>query len=449
MKVTQFFTTNGYTLSKREIAPALQMSGIHTVSTTGKILSKDFLGFGVALTGSSCYLLAQMPCEERTALLQRLYGKDGLNLSVARLTIGASDYSAELYSYDDVENDTELTHFSIEKDRAYIIPMIREILAIRPDLYLFASPWSPPGWMKTGGSMCGGFMRSKYLDCYAEYITRFVREYSKEGIRISALTVQNEPETHQSGRMPACIWHPELEAEFALKLRKHLDCSGLDTKIWIHDHNFDGCARIKWQLDTYPELKNAVDGIAFHYYKGAIEDTRALRATYPMLKMHFTEGGPRLYDHYDSDFCKWGTMLSRVLNEGFGSFTGWNLMLDELGGPNIGPFFCGGLVTKNSQSGEITYSGQYKALSHIASYLQAGAQILETEITTNASGMFKYPSDEKPLQASLIENPNGSRVYLLVNPSTDKKQIQLSEGGTWYYIELLPDSISTVLIQGD
>lgn len=447
MKVTQLFTTNGYTLVKREIAPALQMSGVHTVTATRKVLSDDFLGFGVALTGSSCYLLAQMPCEERTELLQRLYGKDGLNLSVARLSIGASDYSAELYSYDDTPNDTELAHFSIDRDRAYIIPMIREILAIRPDLYLFASPWSPPGWMKTGDSMCGGFMRSKYLDCYAEYITRFVREYAEEGIRISALTVQNEPETHQSGRMPACIWHPEQEAEFALKLRKSLDRSGLDTKIWIHDHNFDGCGRIKWQLDTYPELKSAIDGIAFHYYKGAIEDTRALHAAYPTLKMHFTEGGPRLYDHYDSDFCKWGGMISKVLNESFGSFTGWNLMLDELGGPNIGPFFCGGLLTKNSRSGEISYSGQYKALAHIASFWQNGAQVLETEISNNSIGQFKYPSEEKPLQASLIENPDGSRAYLLINPSTDKKQVQLFEGGTWRYIELLPDSVSTVFIK--
>ena len=145
MKVTQFFTTGNYVLAKREIAPALQMSGIHTITATKKILSEDFLGFGVALTGSSCYLLAQMPQKDRTALLQSLYGKNGLNLSVARLSIGASDYSAELYSYDDTPNDTELAHFSIDRDRGYIIPIIREILAIRPDLYLFASPWSPPG----------------------------------------------------------------------------------------------------------------------------------------------------------------------------------------------------------------------------------------------------------------------------------------------------------------
>lgn len=447
MKVTQFFTTGDYTLESRKIAPSLHMSGIYTVTATQKMISDDFLGFGVALTGSSCYLLAQMSKEDRTAFLKTIFANDGLNLSVARLSIGSSDYSAELYSYDDVKNDTNLDCFSIDRDRAYIIPMVREVLAIRPDLKLFASPWSPPGWMKTGGSMCGGYMRSKYLDCYAEYITRFVMEYAKEGIKISALTVQNEPETQQSGKMPACIWNPEQEAEFALKLRKRLDSAKLDTKIWIHDHNFDACERIKWQLDTYPELKNAIDGIAFHYYKGAIEDTRLLQNAYPTLKMHFTEGGPRLYDHYDSDICKWGTMISKVLNEGFGSFTGWNLMLDELGGPNIGPFFCGGLVTKHRQSGKLSYSGQYKALAHIASFLQKGARVLETEISGNISGLFKYPTEEKPIYASLIENPDGSRVYLLVNPNTDKKQVQLFEDNSWRYIELLPDSVSTVLIQ--
>ena len=447
MKITQIATTTALLQREKELSPATQMPGAQKIIPGNQVISNHFQGFGVALTGSSCYLLSEMDPTARKHFLRSIYTKDGLNLSVARLSIGSSDYSAELYSYDDVENDLSLSHFSIDRDRAYIIPMVREVLEIRPDLFVFASPWSPPGWMKTGGSMCGGYMRAEFVSCYADYIVRFIEEYAKEGIKISAITPQNEPETQQGGRMPACIWHPEIEAAFVKELKKRLTQKGLDTQIWLYDHNFDGHARVDWQLKTFPALQKDADAVAFHYYKGAIEDTRELRKSYPHLKMHFTEGGPRLYDHYDSDFCKWGIMISKVLSEGFSSFTGWNLMLDETGGPNIGPFFCGGLVTKNSQTGEITYSGQYRALAHVAPFLQPGACIKEVAISGNEQGLFKYPNSQKPLYAALIENPDGTRTYLLVNPDTEKKQAQLFEDGAWRYVELLPESISTVRVE--
>jgi glucosylceramidase len=410
--------------------------------------NKGFIGLGVAITGSSCYNLWQMDKDGRHALLQSIYGKDGLGLSIGRLTVGSSDYSAELYSYDDVEGDVELKHFSVQRDEAYIIPMIQEILKINPDLYLFASPWSPPGWMKTGGSIGGGYMRREFIDCYAEYIVRFILEYAKHGIRISALTPQNEVETDQKGKMPACRWHPDIEAEFVITLRKKLDNAGLDTKIWLHDHNFDGYNRIKWMLNTHKQLSSSCDGLAFHYYSGVIEDTLPLQAEYPNLPMHFTEGGPRLYDRYDSDWCKWGIMMSKVLNCGYQSFTGWNLMLDQLGGPNIGPFFCGGLITRNRPTGELTYSGQYKAFSHFASFIKRNATVYHIEQEQTHLEMFKFPSEKEiPLQVSCVENTDGSLCYFLINANKQKEQVQILENGQWYYVELLPDTVCTVVFE--
>ena len=446
MKLTQYITTSGLTLAKRPVFPAAPMAGAMTL-TAGSAVSADFIGFGVAITGSSCYLLAQMEPDERRALLEQIYGKEGLGLSVARLTVGASDYSAELYSYDDVENDVELKHFSIDRDRAYIIPMIKEILEINPELYLFASPWSPPGWMKTGGSLCGGFMRGAYLECYADYFVKYLQEYAKCGIRISAVTPQNETETHQKGLMPACMWHPELEAEFIKILRRKLDENGLDVKIWAYDHNFIGADyRVRWMLEHCEGVDKACDGIAFHYYEGAIEQTAALQAAFPGLKLHFTEGGPRLYDNYATDWCKWGVMLSKTLNSGFGSFTGWNLMLDETGGPNVGPFFCGGLVTRSSTDGTLSYSGQYKALGHVAPFMQKGATVRPLSASLNVSGLFGYPKVAPALQGTLIENPDGTKIYLLVNPDPDKKkQVQFTLNGTCYYAELLPNTLSTIV----
>lgn len=447
MKITQYITNEGLQFATRPVYPAADMSGALKLRETGRVVSRDFLGFGVAITGSSCYNLSIMEPSERRALLEDIYGKEGIGLSIGRLSIGASDYSAELYSYDDVENDLALEHFSIDRDRDYIIPMIREILEVNPDLMLYASPWSPPGWMKTSGSICGGYMRAEFIECYADYVVRFIDEYAKCGIKISALTPQNEPETQQHGQMPACIWHPDIEAAYISVLRRKLDESGHgDVRIWMYDYNFDNWLRVKWTLDNHPALSHECDGVAFHYYRGAIEQIRALRAAYPHLGMHFTEGGPRLYDNYGTDWCKWGIMMSKTLNEGFSSFTGWNLMLDETGGPNIGPYFCGGLVTRDSRNGALSYSGQYKVFRHISKFMQKGARVLELEITDNVSCVFRFPKDDHPLQASLIENPDGSRAYVLVNRDTAKRQVQFEADGRLWYAEMLPNTISTIVV---
>ena len=454
MKVTQYFTTNGTDFLpraeflERTVYVSQYLSGVKAIKRTSKVHSNDFLGFGVAITGSSCYNLAQMPKEQRELFLQSVYGKEGLRLSLGRLSIGSSDYSPEVYSYDDVEGDIKLEHFSVEKDEKYIIPMIKEILRINPNLYLYASPWSPPAWMKTGGSLGGGFMRREFIDCYAEYIVRFIKEYAKHGIKISALTPQNEPETHQKGLMPACIWHPDIEAEFVITLRKKLQENDLDVKIWLFDHNFSSWRRVQWTLDAHKELPNACDGIAFHYYSGAIEETVALKKAYPDLPLHFTEGGPRLYDNYATDWCKWGIMISKLLNSGYSSFTGWNLMLDEYGGPNIGPFFCGGLTTRNSVSNELSYSGQYKALKHISKFMQKGAEVYEVEKEPTLIRMDKFPNNNAiPFEVSCIKNPDGTICYFIINPNKEKQQIQIFENDEWHYVEILPDTISTVVFE--
>lgn len=447
MKVTQYITAENLRFSPREVYPSVNMDGAIKLSL-GKEIGNDFLGFGVAITGSSCYELNTMQPDDRTELLKRIYTKEGLGLSVGRLSVGSSDYSAELYSYDDVDGDISLEHFSIDRDKAYIIPMIKEIIKINPDIYLYASPWSPPAWMKTGGSLCGGYMRREYIDCYAEYIVKYLKAYAECGINIRALTPQNETEQKQHGLMPACDWHPDIEAEFISVLRKKLDENGMDVKIWMYDYNFDGVPRVKWCLDNHKALLDDCDGIAFHYYRGSIEQTDVLKQAYPNMKMHFTEGGPRLFDNYGTDWCKWSIMMSKVLNHGFGSFTGWNLMLDETGGPNIGPYFCGGLVTLNSQSGELSYSGQYKALRAISGFMQKGATVYQTVLEDNFIGMFRYPQKDAPMTAAAFRNPDGDLVYILTNPDkSSKKQVQFFEGGTWWYVELLPDTVSTIVVK--
>ena len=448
MQAIQYVTTQAFRLRPYELFPC------GSVPTASKEICVqeaaepgDLLGFGVALTGSSCYELSTMAPEARKAFLEDIYTQKGLGLSVGRLTVGSCDYSAELYSYDDGPEDLPLENFSVKRDERYIIPMVKEALAANPDLYLFASPWSPPGWMKTGGSMCGGYMRDRYVDCYAQYFVKFLKAYAQHGIPVQAVTPQNEPETDTDGRYPGCRWHPETEAAFILALRKALDEAGLDTGIWMFDHNFDGWRRVQWMLETYPELMQASGTAAFHYYNMCVENLDALRETHPQLALHFTEGGPRLYDHYDTDFCKWSMMIAKALNHGCRSFTGWNLMLDETGGPNIGPFFCGGLVTLNSQTGELSYSGQYKALAHFSRFLQRGARIHASHIRADGMLMSTFPDVGMPMTSFAAENPDGSRVLVAVNPNDTKRQAYCRVDGQIWYIELLPDSVSTIVFK--
>ena len=443
------YTDQNHSHFEREIFSAPYAPGVEQlrISLDG---SCGFMGFGVAITPSSCYELSLMEPSERKELLRKIYTKDGLGLSVGRICVGSSDYSPELYSYDDHPFDTSLAHFSVARDERYVIPMIKEIIEINPDIYLFASPWSPPGWMKTGGSMCGGYMREQYVDCYADYMIKFIKAYAEHGIKVSAITPQNEPNTQQGGRMPACHWSPETEARFIKVLRQKLRAENLDVRIWMYDHSFNDTNRVLWALENCDGLSDDCDGVAFHYYGGAIEQTRIVKDTYPRLGLHFTEGGPRLTDHYDTDWCKWGLMIIKALKAGYRSFTGWNLILDETGGPNIGPFLgiCGGLVTRDSRSGELSYSGQYKAFSHIVPYITSASQIypISTSDAYNLN-MSKYPKYQREIEGVLIDNQDGKKIVVLVNPNDYSLQTQIEIDGKLWYAELYADSIFTITIK--
>ncbi len=446
MKGIQILTDKNHTKEQYEIFHGNKVSRAYTLNI-GTEANTDFLGFGVAITGSSCYNLNLMEKSERTEFLKSIYSKEGLGLNVGRISIGSSDYSAEVYSYDDVPFDTELKHFSIERDKNYIIPIIKEILEINPDLYLFASPWSPPGWMKTGENMCGGYMREEYVECYVEYIIKFIKAYAECGIKISAITPQNEPETQQMGMMPTCIWHPEIEAKFIKALKKRLREENLDVKAWILDHSFSYVNRVIWMLDSDKETAAACDGIAFHYYDGTVEETLKFKRAYPEKDLHFTEGGPRLLDNYGTDWCKWGLMAAKALGCGYKSFTGWNLMLNETGGPNIGPFWCGGLVTRNRMTGELSYSGQYKAFCHFTKYIDRNSKIYPVYTGEEYNlEMFQYPKVNREVEGICIDNGDGKTVLVLVNPNTEKRQTQMYLYDKWWYMELMPESVMTFII---
>jgi glucosylceramidase len=208
------------------------------------------LGFGAAFTDAACYIFNQLAPNARAELFHELFSPTEMGLSVGRVSIGSSDYSVSVYSYNEGTVDPELKRFSIDHDSAYILPMLTEARKVNPELFLLASPWSPPGWMKSSGTMLGGAIWRRYFAAYATYLTMFLKAYQVAGVPINSITSQNEVDTDQGGKMPAAMWPQVFEMDF---VRDHLGpkiaAEGLDTKIWLLDHNCGLWGRAVCMLD--------------------------------------------------------------------------------------------------------------------------------------------------------------------------------------------------------
>lgn len=394
---------------------------------------QEILGFGAAFTDASCYLFNRLSPHDRDALLGELFGPKGLRFSVGRTCIGASDYSTKAYSFDDSqEPDSELTKFSIEHDRAYIIPSLRAARQVNPDLFLFSSPWSPPGWMKAGGSMLGGSMRKKYFGSYAEYFVKFLEAYSADGVKIDAVTIQNEVDTDQDGRMPAALWGQEYEIEFVKRhLGPALERASLGTKIWILDHNYNLWGRAIDELSD-PQVNKFVDGVAWHGYAGTPDALTRVHEAFPTKHSYWTEGGPDInHPDYATDWTKWSHTFAGALRNWSRCVVGWNLLLDETGKPNIGPFSCGGLITVDSKTGKLTRSGQYWAFAHYSKAIERGARVIASQGEVDGVDHVAF------------ENPDGSHVLVVTN-SGEKRQIECRFASQALDLTLEGDSISTV-----
>lgn len=392
---------------------------------------QEILGFGGAFTDAACYTFNRLSLTEREELFHQMFHPAQMALSVGRVCVGSSDYATKVYSFDEGEPDPELTRFSIEHDREYILPILRQVRAVNPDLFLFSSPWSPPGWMKFNGSMLGGSMRNHYLAAYAGYYLKFLQAYATEGAPVQALTSQNEVDTDQDGRMPACIWPQEYEIQF---VRDHLgpllDTNKLATKIWCLDHNYNLWGRATCMLED-AKLRNYCNAVAWHGYVGAPEMMSKVHEVYPEVEMHWTEGGPDYRDPgYLNDWCKWSTTFSGILRNWCRSITSWNLALDENGRPNIGPFACGGVVTIHSQTGKISRSGQFWALAHYSHVIRRGAHRIESRSAAD-------------LQHVAFENPDGTQTLILTNAGP-ARTIEVKLANLTATVPLKANSVTTL-----
>jgi glucosylceramidase len=406
-------------------------SSILEVDETKKFQS--ILGFGAAFTDSSCYLISRMEPTQRQALMEEFFGPNGLRLSVGRTGIGSSDYSRNAYTYDDsTAPDPDLNNFTIDHDRAYILPTLREAMQINPELFLFSTPWSPPAWMKAGNSLLGGSMHKQYFPAYARYFVKFIQGYKAEGVPIRAVTTQNEPDTDQDGHMPAAIWGQEYEAGFVSEfLGPGLRQASLDTKVWLLDHNYNLWGRVEDELSD-PKVFEFVDGVAWHGYVGTPDAMTRVHDAFPDKHAYWTEGGDFIdAPDYTTNWAKWAGTYAGVLNNWARCIVGWNFVLDEKGEPNIGPFTCGGVVTLDSRTQKITRSGQYWAFAHYSRAVRRGARVLATK------------SDLSGVSHVAFANPDGDYVLVLTNQG-DAREIDCAFQGKSIHLNLPKDSVLTL-----
>jgi len=393
---------------------------------------QEHLGIGGAFTDAACFMFHRLPAARREELFHEMFHPSEMGLGAGRICIGSSDYATEVYSYDEGPPDPELHRFSIEHDGSYILPILQQARSANPDLFLLASPWSPPGWMKPNGSMLGGCMHQSSMRAYALYFLKFLQAYEAAGVHINAVTSQNEVDTEQDGRMPACAWPQEYEIAFVAQhlgplLRQH----NVQTRIWILDHNYNLWGRAICCLDE-PGVKEYSNAVAWHGYVGTPEMVDRVHEAHPDTEMFWTEGGPDITSKaYLTDWSDWGKTFTGVLRHWCRSIIGWNLALDEHGRPNVGPFSCGGSVTINAESLEITRSGHFWAMNHFSRSIRRGARRFDSQ-----NGPAEIPH-------VAFEDPDGRRTLLITNPGS-VRTVRVGLGNAVADIDLSADSLTTL-----
>ncbi|RPI41013.1 MAG: glucosylceramidase, partial [Bacteroidetes bacterium] len=285
------------------------------------------------------------------------------------------------YAYTETPGDVQLKDFTIAHDLEYRVPLIRAAIeTTRGDLKIFASPWSPPAWMKTNNNMLeGGVVKPEYLDAWARYYVRFIGEYEKAGVPIWGLTVQNEPMSVQ--RWESCIFTGEDEREF---VKNHLGptlvksgCAGVKLMIWDHNRGIM-YQRAKAVYDD-PEAAKYVWGMGFHWYVGDhFDNVRLVHDSYPDKGLIFTEGTPASFNASRLDDWRWGEIYAvsmfNDLNNWANGWVDWNILLDERGGPNHVGNFCIAPIIGDTKTGELTYMNSYYYIGHFSRFIRPGAR---------------------------------------------------------------------------
>jgi glucosylceramidase len=382
---------------------------------------QTMLGIGGALTDAAAETFYKLPKDKQQEVLRAYFDpQNGIGFSLGRTHIHSCDFSSDSYTYV-TDGDKALKSFNIEHDLKYRVPFIKEILATagKENFTLFASPWSPPAWMKDNDTMLqGGKLKPEFYGTWASYCAKFMKAYEKEGVPIWGMTVQNEPMANQVWE--SCIYTAEEERDFVKNyLGPTLAKEGLgDRKIMIWDHNRGMMyQRAKVVLDD-PEAAKYVWGVAYHWYVGDhFDNVKRVQEAFPKTHLLFTEGcnGPfdmAKIDDWDGGEA-YGKSMINDFNNGAVGWTDWNVLLDEHGGPNHVQNYCFAPIHGDTKTGALHYMNSYYYIGHFSKFVRPGAKRVMSSSTLDA------------LLTTAFVNKNGNIVVVVMNSSEDDQPFYL------------------------
>lgn len=390
---------------------------------------QEILGLGASWEHSTCENLSKLPEAERLEVIRKIVSPvDGIGMNLMRLCIGSSDFIGEpYYTYCDLpegQEDPELAQFSIEKDRAYVLPVVKASQAANPDLLFFASTWSAPAWMKTTGKLGGGKLRPECYPVYAKYLLKFIQAYEAEGVPIHAVTVQNEPHMIHPG-YPTTLWTAEEMRDF---IRDHLGPlfkeNGVKTLIWCWDHNWNKPEAPRTILSD-PQAAQYIDGTGFHHYEGKVEAQSAIKAEFPEKHIYFTEG---------SVFRPRGAVqIANILRNWSRSYSAWVVMLNEHRKPNRGPHSASATIIELKDTGAVEYRNDYYLYGQFMKFIPRGAVRVESD----------NPEGKRLFSNVAFRTPEGKMVLVVANAERNNAAFSVRCGEQAFDAALPAGSVAT------
>lgn len=391
-------------------------------------------GFGFALTGGSAQHIIRMDAEKRKKLIQELFGggKNDVGISYIRVSIGASDLNDHVFSYNDLpdgETDVNLSKFNLDQDEKDVIPVLKEILKVIPNIKILGSPWSAPTWMKSNNNVQGGRLKDEYYPVYAKYFVKYIEEMKKHGIVIDAITIQNEP--FNDGNTPSMQFMAKEELRFIKNfLGSAFKSAGINTKIILYDHNCDA-PEYPISILTDPEANKYIDGSGFHLYAGPITAMSKVHEAFPNKNLYFTE---MMAVSRNSDFNT-AYPVQRIVIGASENWSKnvilWNLAADSNNNPhtdNGGCSICQGAITIDGNS--VTRNLAYYTIAHASKFVLPGSARLKTLY-------------EGKLAQVAFKTPQGKTVLIVANNSGEHQSFDVEFGGMFFSGDLDDKSTAT------